>query len=95
MHVFVLMAVKALGQPSVQDLLAKSAPDPPWGAVGHHRKRPLRSPRPANGYQRSRKEVPGVPFQSHNFNMVVWGYNLVSEAEGKDIYATYSICVYA
>ena len=95
MYVFVLMASKAFGQPGVQGLLAKSAPDPPWGAIGHHRKRPLRSPCPTSKDQQSGKEIPGVSFKSHNFVIVIWGCNLVLGMEGEGKYIVHFICVYA
>ena len=36
-----------------------------------------------------------MPFQSHNFIMVVWGCNFVLRMEGEGKYIAYFICVYA
>ena len=46
MHVFTLMAIKALVQSFVQDLVEESAASLPWDTVGHQRKRPFMYPRP-------------------------------------------------
>jgi len=48
MHVFALMAVKALVQSYVKDLVEKSAASLPWGTVGHKRKHPFMCSRPDN-----------------------------------------------
>ena len=95
MHVFVLMAVKAFGQSYIQGLVTKFTASPPWGAVGHHPKRPLRCPRPGDKGQRSGKQLRGVPFRSHSFIIVVWNCNLVLEAKDGDRFITYPICIYA
>jgi len=93
--IFVLMTVKASVQSYVQDFVAKSAASPPWGTVGHQRERPLGRPRPGNKNQRSGKQLPGMPFRSYNFIIVVWGCSLVLGAEDEDNPITHSICVYA
>ena len=51
--------------------------------------------RPTNKDQQSGKEVPGVPLQSHNFIIVVWGCNFVLRMEGEGKYIAHFICVYA
>ena len=89
------MVVEASGESYVQNLVAKSATSPPWGAVGHNSKRPLRRPRPGDKYQWSEKQLSGMSFWSHSCIIVVWGWNLLLGVEVEDNYITRSICVYA
>ena len=81
MHIFVLMVVEVSGQSCAQNLVPKFATSPPWGTVGHNPQRPLRLPHPGNRDQRSGKRLPGTPFRSHSFVIVVWGWNLVLGAK--------------
>jgi len=77
MCVFILIVVKASGQSRAKNLVTYSATSPPWGTVGHNPKCPLRLPRPGNKGQWSGKQLPGMPFRSHSFIIVVRGYNSV------------------
>jgi len=57
MHIFALMAVKALVQSYVQDLVEKSAASLPWGTIGHQRERPFMYPRPGDRDWRSENKL--------------------------------------